>query len=241
MDNPGREAREKMTNYLYFDYEADQSGTFYLLGQRYRGHTAQWVLDRTLDAAADAKGLAVGEVGWVTEELLELALRSSAVLVAYSTAEANYLKTLFEGEIPERYQGLSYLNMAKAAKHWVRRNHAERFVALGDYASLQHRGQPAYVRNQINHSLASRMRLTDFPPPGNYGIRRVMAKLNYVISALVRHQQNFEKISRGAKKKWTEALIHNCYDVEAMEVLRDVIHHEDKKCLDWATKTLGEM
>ena len=68
-----------------------------------------------------------------------------------------------------------------------------------------------------------------------------MVKLNYVISALVRHQQNFEKISRGAKKKWTEALIHNCYDVEAMEVLHDVIHHEDKQCLDWATKTLGEM
>jgi len=230
-----------MTNYLYLDFEVDQTGHFYLLGQRYQGKTCQWVLDRALNSAADAKGLTVAEAGSVSEKLLEFALCHSVVLVAYSTAEVSYLKSLFNGQIPDRYCSLNYLNMAKAAKNWIRRNHAEQFDALGDYSAKQHRGQPDYIRRQINHSLASRMRLTDFPPPGNYGIRRVMRKINYLLTALGQHQQKFEDVPRAAKRKWTEVLIHNRFDVEAIEVLHNTIGKEDAKCLSWATKTLGEL
>lgn len=227
-----------MTKFLYFDYEADSHNTFHLLGQRYHGETVQWSLNRELDSAAEATNLRVSDPVYATEQLLEEAVRDSAVLVAYSTAEAKYLKVIFEGNIPVRYKDLPYLNIANAAKRWVHRNHAEEFDALGNYSAKQHQGQPPYIKRQINHSLASRMRLTNFPPPRDYGIRRVITRINYVLMALERHQNNFESISRAAKKKWTQVLKHNRFDVEAMEVLNDIIIGEDPQCLASATKAL---
>jgi len=230
-----------MENFIYFDYEADSDNTFHLLGQRYLEKTSQWSLNRALDSAAKCSNIRIGETKDATEQLLELALRDSAILVAYSTAEAKYLQVIFEGDISSSYKNLPYLNMATAAKRWVNRNCAKEFQELPDYSPLQHRNQPEYIRRQINNSLASRMRLTNFKPPRDYGIRRVMTRINYVLSALERHQDNFQNIPRAAKKKWTQVLKHNRFDVEAMEVLTGIIMKEDPQCLAGATKTIGEI
>ena len=74
---------------------------------------------------------------------------------------------------------------------------------------------------------ASRMRVTDFPPPRGYGYGKTTKRINAVISGLRRRDQDFSALTNTQKSKWTNVLKHSRYDVEALEHLETLVEMTD--------------
>ena len=58
------------------------------------------------------------------------------------------------------------------------------------------------------------------------------------IKGLVRHSQEYDKLTASQKRDLTQALDHNKYDVEALVVLLSAIQQEHPKALEGATHPL---
>jgi len=230
-----------MTGSLYFDFETNVNQDFFLLAVRYQGETTQFVLDERLSGAAEAKQLPIVDPLAKSQAILDLAQRESLSLVAYSEIEAEDLQHLFGGDIPARYLDISYINLAKAARTWINAFHREAFDALGPYLPAEQVGQMQSRRRQYNNSLASRMRVTDFPPPRGYGYGKTTLRIKAVMSGLEFRDQDYSALTNTQKSKWTNVLKHSRYDVEALEHLEALIRNDRPSILERATKTLGDI
>ena len=80
---------------------------------------------------------------------------------------------------------------------------------------------------KLPNSLASLMRLTDFHAPADYAPGKTSTKFKTVCDALEKRGQTYSLLTKAQKKKATEVLKHNQFDVEAMRVLTEIIYNTD--------------
>jgi hypothetical protein len=205
-------------NYCFLDFETNVAGTFYLAAYSFGPETIQVVLNESLSGLAKHHNMRVIAPEDFARELLIDCLKNGSTLVAYSIAERNTLDSLLDANFKKQISAVGYLNLKIAAKAWCNRHY---------YADI--RALPPLTANSFvgdMWSLASVMRLTDFPPAGDYNIGQTTQRFNAVIAGLNAKHQNYAGLTRVQKTKATKALKHNRYDVDAMIHLLNTIKSE---------------
>ena len=127
-----------------------------------------------------------------------------------------------------------YVNLLKAAKSWIYKCKKEEFDALPPFR----KGANEYQARTLKNSLASIMRLTNFPSRSDYAPGKTTKRFNMGIKGLVRHSQDYDKLTATQKRNLTQALDHNEYDVKALVVLLAEIKKDHPKALERATHSL---
>ena len=84
------------------------------------------------------------------------------------------------------------------------------------------------------------MRLTNFQAPKDYAPGRTSTKFKTVCDALEKKGQTYSLLTGKQKKKATEVIKHNRFDVEAMKVLTEIIYNTDASLFNWKIKPLFE-
>jgi hypothetical protein len=125
----------------------------------------------------------------------------------------------------KKFRNIPYLNLAKAAKKWIRLYKKDEFNNLPPYAYVK--GDNIYMARQKKNSLASIMRLTGFSAPPQYGAGKVTKRFDSVIKGLKVNKQNFDDLTTRQKENAKNVLNHNKYDVEAMVHLIKIIKEDD--------------
>ena len=218
---------------IYMDYEANQTHLFYVLGYRWIDETKQIILTDSLKGLAEKEKLDVCTPARATELILSLALQHDASIVAFSEAEREYFKYLNDNDRFKKYSNIPYINLAKASRTWIRNHYREAFLDLGNYLPRR-----VWNRKQLNNSLGSRMRLfgNEHQVPVDHAPGRTSSRFNTVLEALERKGQDYSQLSAGQKRKGTQGLKHNCWDVDTLPVLFERIYEEDKQCFARAVK-----
>ena len=155
-------------------------------------------------------------------------------IAAYSTAEQNTLVSLFPDD-HSLFDGVLYLNLAKAARLWIKKYRREEFAALPPLVKTANE----FARKRHPKSLASVCRLIGFNAPADYAIGRTTSRFNTVINALEKRSQNYQQLTAVQKAKAKKVLKHNRYDVDAMIALMSVILEDDPSLVEKATSPIN--
>jgi hypothetical protein len=228
----------KRNTKLYFlDFETNKSNEFYLMGYSDGSGTCQVVLNPSLLGLAKAKGLQINDPPAAIHDFLEEIIKSNdGVLVAYTLAEKRTLKFVDKHFSLKKFRNIPYLNLAKAAKKWIRLYKKDEFNNLPPYAYEE--GDNIYMARQKKNSLASIMRLTGFLAPPQYGPRETTKRFNSVIKGLKANKQNFDDLTTKQKECAKNVLNHNKYDVKAMVHLIKIIREDNTEIGSSYTKLL---
>jgi len=229
----------KRNKKLYFlDFETNKSNEFYLMGYSDGSGTCQVVLNPSLLGLAKAKGLQINDPPTAIHDFLEKIIKSNdGVLVAYTLAEKRTLMFVdkhYKHFSLKKFRNIPYLNLAKAAKKWIRLYKKDEFNNLPPYE----KGDNIYMARQKKNSLASIMRLTGFPPTPQYGPGETTKRFNSVIKGLKANKQNFDDLTTEQKEDAKNVLNHNEYDVEAMVHLIKIINEDDPEIISNVRKQL---
>ncbi|MDF1845546.1 MAG: hypothetical protein P1U77_29410 [Rubripirellula sp.] len=196
---------------IFLDFESFQDGPPLLCGTLVSGHFQQTVLDETLQPAAVAKNIQTNDLKTQLIELVECAERENRLICGYSNKELHDL----EG-ITGRQLGDLYVNALPLAKKWRKRFYPQAHDrVMKSRKRLRQRG--AYLNGRGN-------RLLDFAgmlnvsPPRDYGKGCEASRLRHVRGQLERRRE-YKLLTPVAKAKWTKALKHNAFDVQALAML----------------------
>ena len=213
---------------IFLDFEGDASGNFFLVGAEENGHFYQVVLDKRLAGLANAKGLSQSSI---EEFVAGMCARSDVTYICgYSMHERDVIKAVLK-DSGINTQQLRYVNLLKAAKSWINFCRRDEFDALPPFRI----GANEFQAKRLIYSLASVMRLTNFRSSADYAPGRTTKRFNMGIRGLVRHDQNYEKLTPSQKRDLTQALKHNEFDVRALSHLLNLIKEERPKALVNAT------
>ena len=202
-------------NYCFLDFETNVAGTFYLAAYSFGPETIQVVLNDSLSGLAKHHNMRVMAPKEFAKDLLIDCLKGQFWL---HTASQRNTERLLDTNFSEQISSVPYLNLKIAAKAWCNRHH------YSDIRALPPLTANSFVGDMW--SLASVMRLTDFPPAGDYNIGQTTQRFNSVIAGLNTQHQNYAGLTRVQKTKATKALKHNRYDVDAMIHLLNTIKRE---------------
>ena len=221
---------------LYIDYESNKAGKIYLVGFQYKDSFTQVITDPELEGLATHLQLKVADPVDQTIQLLNTAIRDNAAIVAYSEAEKQIFQNLLCDIDITQYQDLVYLNLLKATKSWINRRMKQAFDDLPPFR----KNASAYHQRPMQKSLASIMRLTSFNAPADYAPLKTTARLNTIASALIKKNQCYEILTQIQKRKGTQALKHNEFDVKALPILFETIYSKDQSCFKKSLKRCFE-
>jgi hypothetical protein len=214
-------------NYYYIDYENNKAMDFYLLGYGDELHTKQIILDDNLLGLAKNHNMQVSSALEATQVFLENVYKNDGIVVAYSTAEKQYFNYLNKNLLLNKYRNLPYLNLAKAAKKWIRKYHYDTFLKLPPFR----KNADMYMKKRMIYSLGSVMRLTSLKAPSDYAPGKTTSRFNTVKKSLIIKKQDYEKLTAVQKAKATKVLKHNTFDVDALRILRKDISSIDKEII----------
>jgi hypothetical protein len=217
----------------FLDFETNKKGDFYLVGLASAGEFKQVFLTPKLHGLASELKSEVIEPKNFARSILRDVRESSGSIVAYSTAEKNILLSILSVEDPV-LDGITYCNLAKAARRWIRKYKQEEFEALPPLVKTAN----DFSKKRHPKSLASVCRLINFNAPGDYAIGKTTSRLNAVINGLEKKDQQYSDLTAVQKAKATKAIKHNRYDVESMIALFDAIQSADPKIIEKATSPL---
>ena len=219
--------------YHFLDFEANKKGEFYLAGYASAGDFQQVILTPGLRGLAENLELQLIRPEEFARQFIESVRAYQGTIVAYSTAEQNTLMSLLPDD-----QGLlgsvQYLNLAKAARSWVRKYKKKEFEALPPLVKSAN----DFSKKRHPKSLASICRLIGCHAPADYAIGKTTSRFNTVIDALEKKNQNYLNLTAVQKAKATKAIKHNRYDVESMIVLLSAIQKSDPTIIKKATVSL---
>ena len=226
----------KENGYLYLDFESNMKNEMYVVGYSFGQETRQIVLHSDLKKAAKTYNMKLRSPSYFVRVLLRTLRTYNLTLVAYSEAELNYVHSLSENINTAFYEEIKYLNLAKAAKNWVKKFRKSEMENFGDFLPTIF-ARDRSRRKQLNHSLASRMRLTGFNAQHGYAPGKTTTRFNHVIAGLNKRAK-FESLTPTQKRKWTMALKHNKFDVDALPILMETIGQDEPSILNLSTKLL---
>lgn len=219
--------------YQFLDFETNKKGDFYLAGYEIAGVFRQVILTPRLRALAQELQIQLARPEDFSRDFLEGVRAQQGTVVAYSTAEQNTLMSLLPDE-RSLLNSVQYLNLAKAARAWIKRYKQKEFDALPPLVKSAN----DFSKKRHPKSLASICRLIDFDAPTDYAIGKTTSRFNTVISALEKKNHNYLSLTAVQKAKATKAIKHNRYDVESMIELLKTIRKADPKIIERATMPL---
>ena len=141
----------KENGYLYLDFESNMKNEMYVVGYSFGQKTRQVVLHPGLKKAAERHDMGFCSPSDFVRDLLERLRSYNLTLVAYSEAERNYVHLHSENIDTAFCDEIKYLNLAKAAKIWVRKFRKNEMKKFGDFLPtiLPNNG---FRRRQLNNS-----------------------------------------------------------------------------------------
>tara|TARA_B100000686_G_scaffold270368_1_gene286710 strand:+ start:2336 stop:3007 length:672 start_codon:yes stop_codon:yes gene_type:complete len=213
---------------IFLDFEGDTKGNFFLAGFQIDGKLEQVILDERLSGLANFRNLRQSKVSTFIEEICS---HSGSVKVYGFSMHEREIFTSFRQSVNASLDRFQYVNLLKAAKSWIYSCKKDEFDALPPFR----KGATEYQQKRQRKSLASIMCLTNFPSRSDYAPGKTTKRFNMGIKGLVRHSQDYDKLTASQKRDLTQALDHNKYDVEALVVLLSVIQQEHPKALEKAT------
>jgi hypothetical protein len=220
---------------LYFlDFETNKKCEFYLVGLSSDGSFRQIILTARLEGLAEELECELVEPEIFVRSFLSEVRARSGTVIAYSTAERSILHSILSVDDPI-LDGITYCNLAKAAKAWIRKYKQKEFKALPPLV----KSADDFSKKRHPRSLASVCRLIDFKAPTDYAIGKTTSRFNAVISALEKRNQQYRNLTAVQKAKATKAIKHNRYDVESMIALFDVIQGTDPTLIEKAISSLS--
>ena len=207
------------------------------MGYLFEGKFHQDILDKNLTGLAEKLGLKVVDPLTGVTDLLKQIVESDAILVAYTEAEKILLNQLIPKNLFKTFKDICYLNLRPPAKKWINRHNKARFNSLPPFRKTV----DTFYQKRMQNSLASIMRLTSFEAPSDYAPLKTTARFNTIANALVRKDQCYEGLTPTQKRKGTQALKHNEFDVRAMEVLFQYVKRKDISCFSGSLKLCFEV
>lgn len=223
----------KFDEYHFLDFETNKKGEFYLAGYASAGDFQQVILTPRLVGLAEGLEIKLTCPEDFAREFLKGVRAHQGTVVAYSTAEQNTLMSLLPDE-RDLLGGVQYLNLAKAARSWIRKYKQKEFEALPPLVKSANE----FSKKRHPKSLASVCRLIGFDAPADYAIGKTTSRFNTAINALEKKSQDYPSLTAVQKAKATKAIKHNRYDVESMVELLSVIQEADPKIIERATISL---
>ena len=206
---------------LYIDFEGDTEGELYMVGILSNGVFEQIILTEKLKGLAKARDLRI-----ITFKDFLKEIKNFKKIAAYSLHEYDVLSEA--GWDGFEVGSCNYINLASAAKRWIRRKRKDEFDSLPPFRKNLNQYQASRIRN----SLASRMRLTDYKPPSDYAPFKTTARFKSGMDALDKNNHDYTKLTPTQKSKLTKALKHNEFDVKALQVLHEIIIKEYPSAID---------
>jgi hypothetical protein len=223
----------KFGQYHFLDFETNKKGEFYLAGYARARDFQQVILTPGLLGLAEDLEIRLTSPEEFAREFLESVRAHQGTVVAYSTAEQYTLMSLLPDD-QDLLGSVQYLNLAKAARSWVRKYKQKEFEAL----PLLVKSANDFSKKRHPKSLASICRLIGCPAPADYSIGKTTSRFNTVINALEKKNHNYLNLTAVQKAKATKAIKHNRYDVESMIELLSAIQEADPKIIKKATVSL---
>jgi hypothetical protein len=220
---------------FFLDFETNKAGDFYLVGLSANEKFEQIVLTEKLDGLAEQFCFATSKPKEFASAFLRNVSSQGGTIVAYSIAEQEILRSLFPAGDPI-YKNVSYCNLLKSARSWIRKYKTVEFDALPPLV----KGANAYSKRRHPKSLASICRLINFNAPSDYAIGKTTSRFNTVVDALKKRNGDYSSLTPVQKGKATKAIKHNRYDVESMKLLFDEIQKTDQQLNRKATVSLFE-
>lgn len=196
---------------IYIDFEGTQEDPACLLGVLVDGSFTQYVLDGRLHpaGASQAKGTRAGrscvnsDLTAVVQAITDRVVDRRLLVVAFSRHDLQVIEKL-EPDASEVLRP-AFRDGKQTAKRWAR-------IVHPDY---QFEVRPRGGR----YSLDQFLRLVGYPVPRIHGPGNTGDRLRYVIRQLEQKQGYYERISPGAKAKWSNLLMHNHHDVHGLHRL----------------------
>lgn len=219
---------------LFLDFESDTKDNFYLAGMEIDGNFEQIILDYRLEGLGAFRNLNLMTIQSFLEKICSE--YTNLTIYGYSIHERDVFNEFIK-DPKLRNPNFTYVNLLKAAKSWIFKCHKEEFDNLPPFRKTA----SEYQSKRLKNSLASVMRLTDYQSKSDYAPGRTTKRFNMGIKGLVRHNQNYENLTKSQKRDLTQALSHNEFDVRALPVLFENILKEHPKALDKASKPLFEI
>ena len=223
----------KFGQYHFLDFETNKKGEFYLAGYASADDFQQVILTPGLLGLAEDLEIRLTSPEEFAREFLESVRAHQGTVVAYSTAEQNTLMSLLPDD-QDLLGSVQYLNLAKAARSWVRKYKQKEFEALPPLVKSAN----DFSKKRHPKSLASICRLIGCHAPADYAIGKTTSRFNTVINALEKKNHNYLNLTAVQKAKATKAIKHNRYDVESMIELLNAIQEADPKIIKKATVSL---
>lgn len=223
----------RFDEYHFLDFETNKKGEFYLAGYASAGNFQQVILTPRLLGLSEGLEIKLTRPDEFAREFLKDVRGRQGTVVAYSTAEQNTLMSLLPGE-QDLLGSVQYLNLAKAARSWIRKYKQKEFEALPPLVKSANE----FSKKRHPKSLASICRLIGCDAPADYAIGKTTSRFNTVISALEKKNQDYPSLTAVQKAKATKAIKHNRYDVESMVALLSAIQGADLKIIERATASL---
>lgn len=224
------------TNLIFLDFETDTNGNYFIGGKKINGEFEQVVLNSELSGLATEHGFRETTpkkfVSSVFDDVAE-----NSVVVGYSMAERDLIRGILGVDGEKKFPNLQYLNLLKVARSWIREFKKREFDALPPFRKDPKR----WNYKNLRYSLASVMRLTELLPPADYAPGKTSTKFKAVLEALKKNDQNYASLTGKQKKKATECLKHNKFDVEALEVLYNECSETEDALINRQIKPLFEM
>jgi len=183
---------------IFLDFEGDTKGNFFFAGFQINGKFEQVVLDERLIGLSDFKNLPRSDIRTFLEEICSHS--GSVKIYGYSMHEREVFAS-FPQSANRSLDRIHYVNLLKAAKSWIYKCKKEEFDALPPFR----KGANEYQAKTLKNSLASVMRLTNFPSRSDYAPGKTTKRFNMGIKGLVRHSQDYGKLTATQKKPDTGA------------------------------------
>jgi hypothetical protein len=218
--------------HIYIDYESNKAGNIYLLGYQRQNNFQQKIMDNRLQGLASFHRLEIIDPIQGTYDLLNIALETNAIIVAYSEAERKIFHQIQGHSRTDIFKEVPYLNLLKAAKKWIKDHHSAKFEALPPFKKTA----SAFQSRRLKRALCSVMRLTSFQAPTDYAPGKTTKRFDTVAKALVLRGHDYSRLTAVQKQNATKGLKHNKFDVEALPVLFNSIYSEDPACFANAIK-----
>ena len=221
----------KSSTSIFLDFEGDTKGNFFLAGYQSNEKFEQVILDKRLIGLGNFRNLRQSDISTFIEEICSYP--GSVKIYGFSMHEREIFSS-FPQSVTNSSDRFQYVNLLKAAKSWINKCKKEEFNALPPFR----KGVNEYQAKRLKNSLASIMRLTNFPSRSDYAPGKTTKRFNMGIKGLIRHSQNYNKLTASQKRDLTQALKHNKYDVEALGILLSSIQQEHPKALEISTYPL---
>ena len=183
---------------IFIDFEGNLRNEQFLLGIGIDSQVKQVILDKRLNPLLDKKSykLTYSPLIETCEQLLKTCRERAVPLAGFTTHDLKVLQSTVGGSID-----VEYINLHQQVKKWINKNYYKSFRKF--------KNPPVWdlenICSWMGHS-----------PPKGYGKGVTTKRINDVIIGLDKKGNDYSRLTATQKRKATNLLKHNKFDVEGV-------------------------